>query len=203
MALTPDPASLNGSVRFRNRGLPTISWSAPWNKNTAETRKVAGSLTARSLDGPQKILPSAGFRANLLAQQMGDAARPIGHRLAGPRPPVADQSNAVNEPAFGHPVGQYRGGIHPVGIVEALQPDLGPLSRGRSCQHGRSAQVMPWTASNSSPCRKQQGGLRYALLRLHVTTAPGLRRNSGLSHRRSAITRRRISAARRTSSKPM
>ncbi|MND52678.1 hypothetical protein D3C80_436980 [compost metagenome] len=67
----------------------------------------------------------------ILGQRPRDAVRPVGQFLVGALPAVADQRRVVAETALDHTVGQLDAGIHPFGVLEAIEPYFRPFFDGR------------------------------------------------------------------------
>ena len=73
----------------------------------------------------------AGLHAVVLGERVRQAVGPVGELLVGAPPPVADQRGVVAEALLDQTIGQLDGGVEVLGVVEAVEQQLGPFVERR------------------------------------------------------------------------
>ena len=92
------------------------------------------SLGRRQPDGDHRGVvggpdqnPVAGFDAKVGHHRVRQPVGPVCQLLVGAPPAVADERRAVAEAAFDHRIGELHPGVDPLGVVEAIEPQVRPL----------------------------------------------------------------------------
>ncbi len=73
----------------------------------------------------------ARLHAVVLGERVRQAVGPVGELLVGAPPPVADQRRVVAESLLDQTIGQLDGGVEVLGVVEAVEQQLGPFVERR------------------------------------------------------------------------
>ena len=128
--LLDDPRELSGAQHRHgvHHHRPRLGGREP----ASDHRRVVGGADQH---------PVPGLHAEVVPKGPGQAVGPVGQLLVGAAPAMPDEGHVIAEARLHHPIGEFDGGVQPLGVVGRAGEEVRPLLGRRQVVAGEGVHV--------------------------------------------------------------